>query len=409
MNPVDSPPRIQIIPTLREAPRTDYKQARKNPPVAPFRSPPPKSNLLNAFSMTESDLLGSASASAVSTDHYLARETNYQLAAEGEYVRPTIYQPTPEGMEILVEEFRERTGLDLRVHDLGESRDRKRSLTENFKSFRKFIANDIRLEEGSRVGVVLMQGQNHAIPVLLAMEKGRRYLFVFDSTSGGYQHEYRDVAKDYGDFRVMLNNGTRQADTQSCITDAYEVLTRALKLPDTCQLVLDKARAKENGENFGVQAAHGNASSPLSDSEPGSLQNAEKERDQEAWGNAGSESSDSGGRPRIGSSSKSDAAQPDNFSIFPMPEELCFTAQNSKFIEIDSQADVNKKYVIDGKSMTLGLELAQSRKFRYPPLFNERGEVRNFEVKRYLYVASLRHKQIIDEFVTRQDLDMLNI
>jgi hypothetical protein len=374
----DSP--LQSRPPLagNESTSAAPGQPTKTLPAAPFLSPQLESGKRKKIFVTigEKAVGESEHGSPRANEYYVTLPAGYEVPTSDGYIEAMICQPTPAGMQILVNEFRKNTGCDLHLLD----QPGRHSIKDLFAAFPGYVEANIHLADGDRVGVILSQGQNHAVPVILASHEGQRYLFIFDSTSGGQTRQYYHVANACPDFRVLLNAGTRQADSQSCITDSYEILCRALQLPELCKLILNKV-------NAGGEAG-----------------SAAKADDAVGAGTAESNSFISPGSPKlqrprfIGVTLKRD-----NFQLFQMPEELCFTAQRSDFIEKGARADLHKQYLVDNKLTTLARELSASKKFSYwtqEKMGGDAGEKdHRRDLKNYLYSASRRHKQIIDNYL----------
>lgn len=286
-------------------------------------------------------------------DHYMKLPSGYVSSVDGEMVEPTLYQPTPAGLDVLTQYFSHTAGIDLR--HFPQENFTKDTIRDRFNHFADAVAG-YELKDGQSIGVVLSYGQMHAIPVMLEQRNGAKYLVIFDSTSGPITKQYYHVANRFTDFQVMLNKGTRQADKQSCITDAVEILRVALKTPQVLESVLEKSELQSNAEP-----------------EPT-------------------------GRRKFIQPIK--LAQ-ENFHLFTMPEALCFTAQRPTFITDTVQADIDKTIKRGDSSTSLGRELTKHTQISFRP--NSRNY---FPMNAYLYDASRMHKRIIDEHFSRADQEI---
>jgi hypothetical protein len=163
--------------------------------------------------------------------HYLRLNPGMALLVDDRMQAPTIFQPTPEGLRLLIANLKQQVSVDLRVHEKSaHTSDRRPDRVRDFLDHADLSA----LSESHPIGVILTDGQNHAIPIMLARHQDKNYLLVFDSTSGAVIRGYYELADHYQAFQVRVNVGTRQADSQSCITDSFEILKHALQLPDMC-------------------------------------------------------------------------------------------------------------------------------------------------------------------------------
>jgi len=284
--------------------------------------------------------------------HYLALAPGFEILEEGRYVAPTLYQPTPAGLSLLVEAHLCNNEVDFRVHE-------KRPETGEslFNRVQEFMgSSDLgKLAPNHPIAVILLNGQMHAIPLFFAVRKEQKYLLILDSTSGPVQQQYWTVAKSFPDFEVRLNAGTRQADSQSCINDAFEVLKQCFTLGNLIDLVEDRRCGRKS-------AVSGN-----------SLLKVER------------------------------STKPDNFSLFNLPEELAFVAQRATFLQ-ESGLDMSKPITVEGRTCSLGMHVTIStdfgRKVRELPVGYE---FESIQANTYLYQASERHRAIIEQYLTKGD------
>lgn len=264
-------------------------------------------------------------------------------------VEPMICQPTPKGLALLVDDFVARTGHDLRVVDQQKYDEPLFSRTKRFALFSKTLPADIFHQPGP-VGVILTLGQQHALPVLFVRKEDVNHVLIFDSNSGGLTKGYRRVGHSFPDCKVMLNIGTRQADAQSCITDAFEILCRAF----TVEHLVDKVNAN------------------LVDEEPA--------------------------RPRSTSRFVVPTLDVQNFSLFRMPEELCFTAQRTDFVTVSAKANLQLP-IRDNKGQLTTLEnFLRSKKT--VGIANHRSKT--LGINSYLHDVSIEHKQRIMQLVDQK-------
>ena len=284
--------------------------------------------------------------------HYLAIQPQFELSVDGEYRAPTVYQPTPEGLRTLVAAHKRHNAVDFRVHEKGaDTRDVVQLRVAEFLNSPDLSV----LSETHPIGVILSHQQMHAIPLFLAMHGGKKYLLVLDSTSGAIQQQYWAVAKDFPDFRVRLNAGARQADNQSCINDAFEILKQCFTLGSLIDLVESRRLASEPSNQ--TQAAR-NTNSRLIIQRP---------------------------------------QQPENFSCFRLPEELAFVVQRAKYLE-EVGVNLDKPITVEGRTCPLGMHLTIATEFGRKRLVDEQGVSTTTRMKAntYLFDASRRHRDIIE-------------
>ena len=282
-------------------------------------------------------------------EHYVKRPCGYSIVEHGETIEPILYQPTPEGLQVLIDHFVQNTGLRLSLLDQSDKGDKTN--IERLKAAKTYI-DSVFPEDDKPTAVILSCGQMHALPVLLVRQAGVKHLIILDATCGGTEKTYRAVADAFPSHGVLLNHGTRQADTQSCITDSFEILSAALQIEDVGAKICARIIRKDDG------AAHARR-----------LFIPEK------------------------------IARFGNFHLFRMPEELCFTAQRSEFTKDKALADMHKSFQLAGQPTTLERERVKNREFTRRPAAPTEGvgtSASYGSINHYLYNASRRHKQIID-------------
>ncbi|GAA4018675.1 hypothetical protein GCM10022212_13280 [Actimicrobium antarcticum] len=285
-------------------------------------------------------------------DYFREIASGYRKNINHMMVEPTICQPTPKGLTLLVEDFVARTGHALRVVDQQSSNAPQDSMVKRFESFSKTIRADV-FDQARPVGVILTLGQQHACPVLFVRQNDINHVLVFDSTSGSMTRAYRAVGQFFPDCKVLLNAGTRQVDSQSCITDAFEVLCRAFTIDN----LIDKINAKIIPEKVAPSQSRLRIASP--------------------------------------------AADVRNFQLFRMPEELCFTAQKTAFVTDTSGADLQMR-IQDGKGRVMTLENFMRSK-KSVVIDNHRGK--HLGINSYLHDISIDHQMRIMKLVEQKMLE----
>lgn len=276
---------------------------------------------------------------------YIKKPSGLKVEVNHTLVEPIIYQPTPAGVQLLCEHYSVKSGIDLRCDDFSSHAKAKVDFLELFREFSRRHLEAL-LESDHPIGMVLTNGQNHAFPVLyLPAENihGKPSLVIFDSLAANSTKAYYKVAELFPNLNVYLNSGTRQADKQSCITDAICILKQALLLE-------------------GVQATLAS-------------KRFEKHQDYR--------------QTRFFTKDK-----PTNFWLFRMPEPLLLTAQRSSYLE---QAEADLSYVIRGK-FTLNY---YRDKFRLSvQLVSGQGQnSRTSEVNSYLIAKAVQHKKYLDSML----------
>ena len=287
--------------------------------------------------------------------------SGFRTVINGAAFEPMLFQPTPLGLQLLIDDFVGRTGHRLEMVD--QEHVSGNAVRDRFNAAKETL-DAVALADGKPVAIILSRGQQHAIPVMLQQHEAERWLIIFDSNSGGSTKQYHAVANTFPNCKVMLNRGTRQRDTQSCITDAFEVLCRAFDVEDLCAQIDAKANREEMSP---VQPAPVN-----------------------------------GARLRFSGT----ALKQENFYLFGMPEELCFTAQRTEFIEKDAVANLKKKFRMGDTVTTLDRELLRHREVSQREQLDPDGlgmKIIHFGINNHLHVASRKHKAIIDSTLRQSE------
>ncbi|NDP59696.1 MAG: hypothetical protein GZ090_10100 [Oxalobacteraceae bacterium] len=279
----------------------------------------------------------------------------YKKLVDYMYIEPAICQPTPAGLSLLVEDFVARTNHDLRAVDQQQDDGPVPTMIDRFKKFGAQAAA-IPFDPLRPVGVILTHGQHHACPVLFMRKDQTNYVLIFDSTSGSMKKAYRKVGTFFPDCQVMLNDGTRQSDSQSCITDAYEILTRAFTVDD----LIGKVEARVIDE----RAASSSTAASVR-------------------------------------ASRFSAPEVDNFRLFRMPEELCFTAQRTAFVTQTSKAEMQMPIRDrDGRLTTL----KDMMRLQKTVAIGNQSE-KWIGINSYLHDVSVEHRERIKQLVDQRAVD----
>ncbi|MEB0137235.1 hypothetical protein QN362_18025 [Actimicrobium sp. CCC2.4] len=279
----------------------------------------------------------------------------YKKLVDYMYIEPAICQPTPAGLSLLVEDFVVRTNHDLRAVDQQKSDGPVPTMIARFKEFSTQAAG-IRFDPLRPVGVILTHGQHHACPVLFMRKGQTNYVLIFDSTSGSMKKAYRKVGTFFPDCQVLLNDGTRQSDSQSCITDAYEILTRAFTVDDLIGKVEERI-ADECSASSSTAAAS-----------------------------------------RV---FRFSAPEVDNFRLFRMPEELCFTAQRTAFVTQTSKAKLQLPIRDRTGRLTTLKDMMRLKKTVAIGNQSEKW----IGINSYLHEVSLEHRERIKQLVDQRAVD----
>lgn len=268
----------------------------------------------------------------------------YEQLSTGELAKLFIYQPTPEGVEALCQHYSEKYGIQLQCIDCRNVFD---PLTDVYSYFFHLQQNPsiFQLNEGERKGLIFSHGQNHAVPVVICKEHGIQSMIVLDSSVGNSIRGYFRMAALFPTFNFYINQGTRQSDGLSCITDAVCILKEALQIHELVSLVESKQ-----------MSAH-------SAFQPSRFLTLPK---------------------------------PANFNVFSMPEKLLLTAQVSAYL---IQADADMSVPLRG-----GESLEHYReKFKMEAVLLKDEERNRVSINGYLFVKSLEHRNILDYLQEQQD------
>lgn len=269
--------------------------------------------------------------------YYLKKHAGFYEQQKDEQSPLSIYQPTPEGVMILCEHYADKYRIHLACIDL---RDQVAAGDNAYLFFKHLRDNPslLDVDEGQGKGLLLSYGQHHVIPVLVKKEAGNHHIIVFDSSSGPRIKGYFMMAALFPQSQFHLNDGTRQSDEGSCITDAICILKEALQIETLIPLIQSRDipdhAAFTPGRYFTV--------------------------------------------PR-----------PDNFHVFRMPEKLLLTAQISAYLD---KAEANQDMIIRG-----GQSLRHYRAhFAMDVILKKNESLIHTNINGYLYVKSLEHRNILD-------------
>lgn len=269
---------------------------------------------------------------------FIEKPSGFKEKVNDVFVEPVMYQPTPKGVAELCKHYNTKYNIDMQILEIQHSNNRE------LKRFETLNESELlNISEGKSRGVILLQEQNHAVPVIITKQDNKLMIFIFDSTSGGCTKAYYNVANLFPNALVYLNSGTRQADSSSCITDAICIVKDALRIKNLAQLI----QSKTVKENF--------SSSPTAS------------------------------KLKINRITK-----PNNFSLFQMPEQLLKTAQRSLYLE---HADKNmvitpkKNRTLDyyRNKYTLQVSLTKDLDANLP----------SSTINTYLFNKSRKHKKIL--------------
>ncbi len=167
----------------------------------------------------------------VKVDDYLVEKPcGFQTVVDGNIIQPQITQPYASGAEIIAKHYFNKYGVQIVIVDHSKIVENGDNLLKRFQAFCTDTLPHYSLNNNSAIGFVLMHDTNHAVPVLISCENDKNYMVVFDSTSGPRRKGYIAIANLVPHFKVLLNDGTRQADNGSCVTDALSILKDALRI-----------------------------------------------------------------------------------------------------------------------------------------------------------------------------------
>ncbi len=239
--------------------------------------------------------------------YYNEKASGYQTIIGGYKIEPMIYQPTTEGMIALSQKYKDKYGVNIHIIDERVFGDHEEQALKRIGRVNKEKGIDSFLLDDKPVGIILMHGEHHAIPILLSKEGDQKFMIIFDSNSGARIPGHYRLGNDFPEFQVMINLGTRQADATSCITDSISILKDALRMEGLGSYLLEHKAVTESAPT---------------------APNTERQAPKRFFG----------------------IPKPDNFTVFKMPEELLKTAQSSEFVTI-SDPDINKPITKHNQSL----------------------------------------------------------
>lgn len=280
--------------------------------------------------------------------YYLKKQAGFYEQKKDTLNPLFIYQPTPEGVIVLCEHYANKYSIDLRCIDL---RGQIETGDNAFFFFQHLRDNPhlLDIDEGQARGLLLSHGQHHAIPVLVKKENGHHHMIVFDSSSGPRIKGYFKMASLFPHSQFHLNNGTRQSDEGSCITDAVCILKEALQIETLIPIIQSRAIPDH---------------------------------------------------PAFTPSRFMTIPKPDNFYVFKMPEALLLTAQISAYLE---KAEANQDIIIRG-----GQSLGYYRSiFSMDVILLKNKDTIRTNINGYLYVKSLEHRNILDFYLAQKTFSTL--
>ncbi len=271
--------------------------------------------------------------------YYIKKQAGFfEEAHSGELNQLFIYQPTPEGIEVLCQHYSEKYKIKLQCIDC---RNEFKTLDDVYSYFFYLQSNPevLQLEEGEKKGLIFSHGQNHAVPVVICKKDGVQSMIVLDSSVGNSIKGYYRMAALFPEFNFYVNQGTRQSDGLSCITDAVCILKEALQIEELVSLVDSK---KLRADDLAYQPN------------------------------------------RFFSGTR-----PERFNAFKMPEQLLVTAQVSRYLE---QAGADDTVMLRGKET-----LAHYReRFRMSVVLLKDRARNRVDINGYLFVKSIEHRNIFD-------------
>lgn len=283
--------------------------------------------------------------------HYIKKPSGYSHEAAGLVIKPIVYQPTSKGVKTLCAHYCAKYGIDLRSIDLREPIPDE-DYIDLAQSFSYLAQNPslLNVEEGKSRGLILSHGEHHAVPLLIINRGGERSIVCFDSTSGASIKAYYRMADILTGYQFYLNEGTRQADKTSCITDAVCILKEALLIDHLMDLINAKVYKSHPALNPTRFYAH---------------------------------------------------AAPNNFKLFNMPEQLLVTAQLPTYIK-----DADTEIILRG-----GKTLKNYRSQYCITLSLFKGVDRVVKnINSYLYLKSVEHKHILDALEAKNNsIDALSL
>lgn len=273
-----------------------------------------------------------------------------------------LYQPTPAGVRQLVRHGigTERRPLDIAISESiqtrGQSVDQRLCEYLRQVDWWEIVPNHPHI-------CILLDGQRHAIPVVLAVdETAARHVIILDSTAGSSEGLYRRAAQQHPGLSFWLNKGSRQVDGQSCITDAIEMAFHAADHDPADGNLLDRIKSREIRPNKRKRPE--NSRLPFAPN----------------------------AHPKT-----------DPLHLFHLPEELCICVQNPHFLEADL-TDLDRTIRVNGENCSLRQHLQASRDIARRQYFNSDTSAQSaFRLLNcYLYTASERHARVLDALAAEQ-------
>jgi hypothetical protein len=282
-------------------------------------------------------------------DFYQKIPSGYKIEINGFMMEPMIYQPTTAGLEVLAMHYNEKYGLDINIIDNAGKFEAGENLGDHFSEFKKYLdankaAIEAKIDKGGQAGFVLCHGSYHVVPLMISRDDaGNKVMTIFDSSSGPRIKGYHSIANMFDDYNLMLNQGTRQSDTNSCMTDSIAILKDALRLKGLAQHIIE--------HKISDRAAEAEAERPVA--------------------------------------TKATPLKRDNFKVFLMPEELLKTAQVSEFVD-EAKPDMKRMVTASEKSL-------ETKRAQNTTQIKVNGkEVESFPINSYLHKKSRRFAEIIN-------------
>ena len=268
---------------------------------------------------------------------YKKKPSGFSLEREGFLIAPFAYQPKPKGIKTLCAYYSAKYKINLQSIDM-RGPIPSEDYTNTLQMFTHLAKNPslIDVEEGQSRGLILNHGDNHAIPLLISKKENITSIVCFDSTAGASIKGYYKMANALSACQFYLNEGSRQADSTSCITDSICILKEALQIENLMNLI---------DQNI-YQNHRGLAPSRFFNSPP-----------------------------------------PANFKLFKVPEQLLVTAQLPSYVK-----DSDMSVILRG-----GKTLKDYRsQFCITFSIFKGSEIKINDINSYLYIKSAEHRGIFD-------------
>jgi hypothetical protein len=165
-----------------------------------------------------------------SDNHYQELKSGYVVNIDNYQIEPILFQPTPTGLETIAQHYNKKYGINIAI--VNDPQQGPSTITKHFKNFYPYHEEHLRsvLRERSPIGIILTNGQKHAIPIILSQEGDKKYMIIMDSTIGDRKRSYYTAANKFPEYTILLGKGARQVDSQSCLTDAICVLKDGLRI-----------------------------------------------------------------------------------------------------------------------------------------------------------------------------------